>query len=61
MSTLRYARNSRRSGRGRPVRLTIALTISRRVYVIDHGRVVFEGTPHALCGSNVFREEWLEV
>jgi ABC-type multidrug transport system ATPase subunit len=34
---------------------------SRRVYVIDHGRVVFEGTPHALRGNNVLREAWLVV
>src|SRR5207244_4081072 len=29
-------------------KLTIALNISDRLYVMGHGRVVFEGTPHAL-------------
>jgi branched-chain amino acid transport system ATP-binding protein len=42
-------------------KLTIALTISRRVYVMGHGRVVFEGTPHDLRGNDALRREWLEV
>ena len=42
-------------------KLTIALTISRRVYVMGHGRVVFEGTPHDLRGNDAVRKEWLEV
>ena len=42
-------------------KLTIALTISRRVYVMGRGRVVFEGTPHDLRGNDAVRKEWLEV
>jgi branched-chain amino acid transport system ATP-binding protein len=42
-------------------KLTIALEISRRVYVMGRGRVVFEGTPEDLRGSEVVRKEWLEV
>jgi len=42
-------------------KLTIALTISRRVYVMGHGRVVFEGTPADLRRNDGVRKEWLEV
>jgi branched-chain amino acid transport system ATP-binding protein len=42
-------------------KLTIALTISRRVYVMGHGRVVFEGTPGDLRDNDAVRREWLEV
>jgi len=42
-------------------KLTIALTISRRVYVMGHGRVVFEGTPDDLRHNDGVRKEWLEV
>jgi branched-chain amino acid transport system ATP-binding protein len=42
-------------------KLTIALTISRRVYVMGHGRVVFEGTPADLTRNENVRKEWLEV
>jgi branched-chain amino acid transport system ATP-binding protein len=42
-------------------KLTIALTISRRVYVMGHGRVVFEGTPDDLRRNEAVRKEWLEV
>ena len=42
-------------------KLTIALTISRRVYVMGRGRVVFEGTPDDLRGNEGVRREWLEV
>jgi branched-chain amino acid transport system ATP-binding protein len=42
-------------------KLTIALTISRRIYVMGHGRVVFEGTPSDLRGNEAVRKEWLEV
>jgi branched-chain amino acid transport system ATP-binding protein len=42
-------------------KLTIALTISRRVYVMGHGRVVFEGTPDDLRRHESVRREWLEV
>ncbi len=42
-------------------KLTIALEISHRVYVMGHGRVVFEGTPETLRASEAVRKEWLEV
>lgn len=42
-------------------RLVIALRISHRVYVMGHGRVVFEGTPAALMANTDVRREWLEV
>lgn len=42
-------------------KLTIALTISRRVYVMGHGQVVFEGTPADLRREDGVRKEWLEV
>ena len=42
-------------------KLTIALEISRRVYVMGHGRMVFEGTPDALRKAEQVRREWLEV
>ena len=42
-------------------KLTIALNVSRRVYVMGHGRVVFEGTPSGLRGNEAVRKDWLEV
>ncbi|HSL52221.1 MAG TPA: ABC transporter ATP-binding protein [Candidatus Deferrimicrobiaceae bacterium] len=42
-------------------KLTIALKISGRVYVMGHGRVVFEGTPDDLRRNEAVRREWLEV
>ncbi|MBE7418496.1 MAG: ABC transporter ATP-binding protein [Ideonella sp.] len=42
-------------------KLTIALRISRRLYVMGHGRIVFEGTPAALKADDTVRKEWLEV
>jgi branched-chain amino acid transport system ATP-binding protein len=42
-------------------KLTIALAISRRVYVMGHGRIVFEGSPDALRANHSVRKEWLEV
>ena len=42
-------------------RLVIALRISKRVYVMGHGRIVFEGTPDELKGNSDVRREWLEV
>ena len=42
-------------------KLTIALTISSRVYVMGHGKVVFEGTPSELAKNDLIRKEWLEV
>lgn len=42
-------------------RLTIALDIADRLYVMGHGRIVFEGTPDALRAAPAVRGEWLEV
>ena len=42
-------------------KLTIALDISERLYVMGHGRVVFEGTPQDLRANEPVRKEWLEV
>jgi branched-chain amino acid transport system ATP-binding protein len=42
-------------------KLSIALDISKRVYVMGHGQVVFEGTPVELKGNDAVRREWLEV
>ncbi len=42
-------------------KLTIALKISRRLYVMGHGRIVFEGTPAQFAADTRVREEWLEV
>jgi branched-chain amino acid transport system ATP-binding protein len=42
-------------------KLSIAMRISHRVYVMGHGRIVFEGTPAELTGNEAVRKEWLEV
>jgi len=42
-------------------KLTIALEISQRVYVMGHGHVVFEGAPDDLRRNKLVRQEWLEV
>jgi branched-chain amino acid transport system ATP-binding protein len=42
-------------------KLTIALQISARLYVMGHGRIVFEGSPEDLTGNAAIRKEWLEV
>ena len=42
-------------------KLAIALAIARRLYVMGHGRVVFEGTPAMLAADAQVRREWLEV
>jgi len=42
-------------------KLTIALAISHRLYVMGHGRIVFEGVPQALRAASAVRKEWLEV
>lgn len=42
-------------------KLTIALDISERCYVMGHGRMVFDGTPQALRADDYIRREWLEV
>lgn len=42
-------------------KLTIALRISHRLYVMGHGQIVFEGTPADLQKADSVRKEWLEV
>jgi branched-chain amino acid transport system ATP-binding protein len=42
-------------------KLSIAMRISHRVYVMGHGRIVFEGTPAELNANESVRKEWLEV
>jgi branched-chain amino acid transport system ATP-binding protein len=42
-------------------KLVVALSISRRVYVMGHGRIVFEGTPTELTADHSVRREWLEL
>ena len=42
-------------------KLSIALRISHRVYIMGHGRIVFEGTPDQLKANEAVRKEWLEV
>ena len=42
-------------------KLSIAMRISHRLYVMGHGRIVFEGTPAELKANQSVREQWLEV
>jgi branched-chain amino acid transport system ATP-binding protein len=42
-------------------KLAIALRISRRIYVMGHGRIVFQGHPDDLKANASIRQEWLGV
>jgi branched-chain amino acid transport system ATP-binding protein len=42
-------------------KLAIALKISARLYVMGHGRIVFQGTPADFGDNSAVRREWLEV
>ena len=42
-------------------KLSIALKISHRLYVMGHGQIVYEGTPESLMQADDVRAEWLEV
>jgi branched-chain amino acid transport system ATP-binding protein len=42
-------------------KLAIALQISRRLYVMGHGKIVFEGSPQDLEANRAVRQEWMEV
>lgn len=42
-------------------KLAIAMDIAHRVFVMGHGKVVFEGTPDELRARDDVRKEWLEV
>jgi branched-chain amino acid transport system ATP-binding protein len=42
-------------------KLTIALKISHRLYVMGHGRIVFEGSVAEFSADGRVRQDWLEV
>jgi branched-chain amino acid transport system ATP-binding protein len=42
-------------------KLSIALKISNRLYVMGHGKIVYEGTPENLLQADDVKAEWLEV
>jgi branched-chain amino acid transport system ATP-binding protein len=42
-------------------KLTIALKIAHRLYVMGHGKIVYEGTAAELAAAADIRKEWLEV
>ncbi|MGD9138196.1 MAG: ABC transporter ATP-binding protein [Desulfobacterales bacterium] len=42
-------------------KLSIALNISQRIYIMGHGKIVYEGTPDDLKADESIRKEWLEV
>jgi branched-chain amino acid transport system ATP-binding protein len=42
-------------------KLTIALKISHRLYVMGHGKIVFEGTKKEFQENETIKKEWLEV
>jgi branched-chain amino acid transport system ATP-binding protein len=42
-------------------KLSIALKISKRLYIMGHGHIVFEGTPEDIKSNQAIRKEWLEV
>ncbi len=42
-------------------KLAIALKVSSFVYVMGHGRIVFEGTPDELTGNKPLLQQWLSV
>jgi branched-chain amino acid transport system ATP-binding protein len=42
-------------------KLAIALKIAQRLYVMGHGRIVFEGTVAEFTANDAVRKEWLEV
>jgi branched-chain amino acid transport system ATP-binding protein len=37
------------------------LKISARLYVMGHGRIVFQGGPEDFGANSAVRKEWLEV
>jgi branched-chain amino acid transport system ATP-binding protein len=42
-------------------KLTIALRICKRLYIMGHGKIVFEGSAADLQADEAARKEWLEV
>jgi ABC-type branched-subunit amino acid transport system ATPase component len=42
-------------------KLSIALRIADKMYVMGHGEIVYEGTPQDFLARSDIRKEWLEV
>jgi len=42
-------------------KLSIALKISQRIYIMGQGRIVFEGQTEDIKNNQAVRKEWLEV
>jgi branched-chain amino acid transport system ATP-binding protein len=42
-------------------KLALAMKASRRLYVMGHGRIMFEGSPAELKANEAVRKVWLEV
>ena len=42
-------------------KLTIALTVAEKIFVMGHGEIVFGSTPDGLRGRPDIRRDWLEV
>ena len=42
-------------------KLTIAFNLSNKLYVMGHGKVVFEGKPREIQKNDALIKEWLEV
>ena len=42
-------------------KLTIAFNLSNRLYVMGHGKVVYEGRPREIKENKEIIKEWLEV
>ena len=42
-------------------KLTIAFNLSNKLYVMGHGKIVYEGTPDEIKNNNEVIKEWLEV
>ena len=42
-------------------KLTIAFKLSKRLYVMGHGKIVYEGTPNDINNNQSVIKEWLEV
>ena len=42
-------------------KLTIAFNLSKRLFIMGHGKVVYEGTPDDINNNKSIIKEWLEV
>ena len=42
-------------------KLTIAFNLSKRLFIMGHGKVVYEGTPVDINNNKSIIKEWLEV